>query len=52
MRHPCIAFLFSIVAVLISACATYPAGEDTESHSSGPTVYGQLGVSVDHVSKD
>jgi hypothetical protein len=42
-----------ILALLaLSACVTDPAREETGQGPSGPTVYGQLGVSIDHVSRD
>ena len=34
----------------LSACATDRPVKDTEEVSDGPTVYGQISVSVDHVS--
>jgi len=34
----------------LTACVSQPPAEDTASADSGPTLYGQLGVSVDHAS--
>jgi hypothetical protein len=39
-----------VLLVLLSACTTNRPAEDSEEGSSGPTIYGQLSVSVDHVS--
>jgi hypothetical protein len=36
--------------LLLSACATNRPTDDSAQDSTGPTVYGQVGVSVDHVS--
>jgi len=36
--------------LLLSACATNRPTDDSAQDASGPTVYGQVGVSVDHVS--
>lgn len=38
-----------MLVVVLSACATDRPAEDTHEESSGPTVYGQLSVSVDRV---
>jgi hypothetical protein len=38
-----------VLIFLLSACTTNRPDEDSEPTSSGPTVYGQLGVSVDWV---
>jgi hypothetical protein len=38
------------IVVLLSGCATDPPAEGSAQESSGPTVYGRLGASVDHVS--
>lgn len=40
----------ALLVCLLAACAGQPAAEENASDSSGPTIYGQLGVSVDHVS--
>lgn len=43
--------LLAVLAIGLSACAgSRPAVKDTETTSDGPTVYGQISVSVDHVS--
>jgi ADP-ribosylglycohydrolase len=39
-----------ILLIMLSACATDRRPENTEEQSSGPTVYGQLSVTVDHIS--
>jgi starvation-inducible outer membrane lipoprotein len=38
--------------LLLASCATVPPAADSETASSGPTIYGQVSVSVDHVSTD
>ena len=43
-------FILLAMLVLLSGCATDPPAEGAAAESSGPTVYGQLNVSVDHVS--
>jgi hypothetical protein len=49
MTHRALAFISSLLfCVLVAACASQPEAEDTASGDSGPTIYGQLGVSVDH----
>jgi len=53
MNHRPLAFLVpTLLAGLISACAHQTATEDHGRADSGPTLYGQLGVSVDHTSID
>ena len=42
--------LLAVLAIGLSACATSRPVKDTETTSDGPTVYGQISVSVDHVS--
>ena len=42
--------LVAVLAIALSACATSRPVKDTETTSDGPTVYGQISVSVDHVS--
>lgn len=37
-------------ALLLSACTTDQSNKDRDKESSGPTVYGQINMSVDHVS--
>jgi outer membrane biogenesis lipoprotein LolB len=37
-------------ALLLSACTTEQSNKDRDKESSGPTVYGQINMSVDHVS--
>jgi outer membrane biogenesis lipoprotein LolB len=37
-------------ALLLPACATDQSNKDRDKESSGPTVYGQINMSVDHVS--
>jgi starvation-inducible outer membrane lipoprotein len=39
-----------LAAVLLSACTTNPSQKDRDKESSGPTVYGQINMSLDHVS--
>lgn len=39
-----------VLVIVLSACATDRPPDDCEKCSSGPTVYGQLSVSVDRVS--
>jgi hypothetical protein len=39
-----------VLVIMLSACATDRPPGDCEKCSSGPTVYGQLSVSVDRVS--
>jgi hypothetical protein len=43
------ALRLSLALLLSSACATDASREETKQGSSGPTFYGQVGVSVDHV---
>ncbi len=42
--------LLAVLALGLVACATDRPVTDTEEVSDGPTVYGQISVSVDHVS--
>ncbi len=42
--------LLPVLALGIAACANNPAVEDTEEVSDGPKIYGQISVSVNHVS--
>lgn len=42
----------SLLLLALAACATNQPAEDTENRSSGPTVYGELSVSLDHISAD
>ena len=42
--------LLPVLALGFSACATDRPVEHTEAASHGPTVYGRISVSVDHVS--
>jgi hypothetical protein len=42
--------LLALTLVGASGCATDPSRDETVQGSSGPTVYGQLNVSIDHVS--
>ena len=35
---------------LLAACVRRPQAMDTASDDSGPTLYGQIGVSIDHTS--
>jgi hypothetical protein len=39
-----------VLLITLSACATNPPPEESEDGSSGPTVYGQLSVSIDYIS--
>lgn len=49
MIHRSLTFLLAALLVgLLTACAGQPAAEDSASNDSGPTLYGQLGVSIDH----
>lgn len=41
-----------VLLALMLGCATDRPSEDPERGSSGPTVYGQLSVSVDNISVD
>jgi hypothetical protein len=43
--------LLVLVLVLVSGCVLDPQVKDTEPASDGPTVYGRVHVSVDHVSE-
>lgn len=50
-----VAFVSVVVLWALAGCAgektvRQTAGEDSAESSSGPTLYGQLGLSVDHVS--
>ncbi len=42
-------FLLLILAIGLSACATQTDLKDTQAPSSGPTLYGKVTGSVDHV---
>lgn len=51
MIHRALKWLLSTLCVgLLTACASQPPAEDTASADSGPTLYGRLGVSIDHAS--
>jgi uncharacterized lipoprotein YajG len=41
-----------LAVLLLAACATDPTPQDRDKtqESSGPTVYGQVSVSIDHIS--
>ena len=39
-----------VLLFVLSACTTERPAEDGDGSSSGPVVYGQLSVSVDHIS--
>jgi hypothetical protein len=51
-KPPARALPLILALLVLSACATDPSREETRQGSPGPTVYGQLGVSIDHVSRD
>ncbi|MEA3642122.1 MAG: hypothetical protein VBE63_19595 [Lamprobacter sp.] len=42
--------LTTLLIGLLAGCVSQPQAVDTASDSSGPTLYGQLGVSIDHAS--
>jgi hypothetical protein len=42
--------VLSVIALGLSACATNPPVDGAEAISTGPTVYGKVSVSLDHVS--
>ncbi len=42
--------LLPVLVLGLSACATDRQVQDADETSDGPTVYGQISVSVDHVS--
>jgi hypothetical protein len=42
----------ALTALLLASCANAPPAEDTDTASSGPTLYGEVSVSVDHVSTE
>lgn len=49
MIHRSLTFILSTLFVgLLTACVSQPQVEDTASDDSGPTLYGKLGVSIDH----
>ncbi|MCF7979095.1 MAG: hypothetical protein K9L82_13960 [Chromatiaceae bacterium] len=51
MIHRTLTFIFSALLIgLLTACVSQPQAVDTASDHSGPTLYGQLGVSIDHAS--
>ncbi|MEA1053894.1 hypothetical protein U5801_29390 [Lamprobacter modestohalophilus] len=51
MIHRTLTFILTTLLIgLLTACASQPQAVDTASDSSGPTLYGQLGVSIDHAS--
>jgi len=44
------ALVLMLIALALSACASQRAVEEPEAASTGPTVYGTISVSADHVS--
>jgi hypothetical protein len=42
--------LTTLLIGLPAACVSRPQARDTASDGSGPTLYGQIGVSIDHTS--
>ncbi len=51
MIHRLLTFSLTILLIgLLAACVSQPQAVDTASDSSDPTLYGQLGVSIDHAS--
>lgn len=51
MIHRSLTFILTTLFVgLLTACVSQPQVVDTASDDSGPMLYGQLGVSVDHTS--
>jgi len=50
VTRPLLALLLPILALWLSACAPNRQVGDREEFPDGPTVYGQISVSVDHES--
>ena len=49
MIHRSLTFILSTLCVgLLTACVSQPQVEDSASADNGPTLYGRLGVSIDH----
>jgi len=44
--------MLSILLLMLTACATDRPPENTAEGSSGPTIYGQLSISVDKFRSD
>jgi hypothetical protein len=44
--------LAAALALLLAACAGNPPPNASDTADEGPTIYGQLGVSVDYVEID
>jgi ABC-type oligopeptide transport system substrate-binding subunit len=44
--------LAAALALLLAACAGNPPTNASDTADEGPTIYGQLGVSVDYVEID
>jgi hypothetical protein len=51
MIYRSLTFILSTLLIgLLTACASQPQAVDAATDDSGPTLYGQLGVSIDHAS--